>query len=139
MPYFTIVWVCPPHTSMSVQGRVVLARMSCSSCRAATGSRYSSRYFIILTLLEVAQFVHRFKESKYLLSLFFVDARQCETHVHQRIVAHFQIGNVSRANGFAYSSEIDFAHLQAVIDVKLSYFSRDSQTHRMGPRVLDWT
>ncbi len=25
MPYLTMVWVCPPHTSMMVQGRVVRA------------------------------------------------------------------------------------------------------------------
>ena len=45
IPLRTIVWVCPPHTSMSAHGRVTVAAMSSSSRRASSGSPNSSRYF----------------------------------------------------------------------------------------------
>ena len=38
MPCRMMVWVCPPHTSISVQGRVTVARMRSSSRAASSGS-----------------------------------------------------------------------------------------------------
>ncbi len=45
MPCLTIVWVCPPQTSIIVQGRVVIRRISRTSAFARPASRYSSTYF----------------------------------------------------------------------------------------------
>ncbi len=45
-PCFTIVCVCPPHTSISTQRRVAVARICSITPRATAPSRYSVRYFI---------------------------------------------------------------------------------------------
>src|SRR5258708_1854138 len=52
MPYFTMVWVWPPHTSIRVQGRVTQRAMAATSCSALAPSRYSSRYFMGRVLLQ---------------------------------------------------------------------------------------
>ena len=41
-PKRTMVWVWPPQTSMSVQGRVVISAKALANPRTAAASRYSS-------------------------------------------------------------------------------------------------
>src|SRR4051794_29576024 len=60
-PYFTIVCVWPPHTSMIVQGRVTVAATAAARRLAFSLSRYSSTYFI-MGRLELVQLVHFLQE-----------------------------------------------------------------------------
>ncbi len=46
IPCLTSVWVCPPQTSISAQGLVVMRWISSTSLRASSALRYSSTYFM---------------------------------------------------------------------------------------------
>src|SRR5215470_5360300 len=61
-PLFTIVCVCPPQTSMIVQGRVNRRRMACASFSATFESRYSLRNFTEL-LLQRPEFFKVFEDT----------------------------------------------------------------------------
>src|SRR5215469_9129880 len=60
-PLFTMVCVCPPQTSMIVQGRVTFWRMACASFSAAFESRYSLRNFTDL-LFQHSKFFKVFED-----------------------------------------------------------------------------
>src|SRR5438132_11629222 len=47
IPYLTMLWVWPPHTSIRTHGRRAVREIAASSLRAAAASRYSSRYFMM--------------------------------------------------------------------------------------------
>src|SRR5437763_1460679 len=46
IPYLTMVWVCPPQTSIRTHGSVVMRRISSTIFVANASSRYSSRNFM---------------------------------------------------------------------------------------------
>src|SRR6516225_5808419 len=94
IPYLTMVCVCPPHTSMIVQGLVVIDRRACRSLSAAAGSRYSSRYFMGVPRLQFAEFVHALKEPEDLICFGFVNFGQGKPHVNDDVITNLDLGNV---------------------------------------------
>src|SRR6266540_2519168 len=70
IPLRMIECVCPPQTSMIAQGRVVIRRISSNRRAARSGSRYSSRYFMlplragVELLVEHAQAVEQLQRLK---------------------------------------------------------------------------
>ena len=73
MPYLTIVCVCPPQTSMIVHGLVATVASACRSLPAAAGSRYSSRYFMVISRFELAELVHSVEKREDLFRFDFVN------------------------------------------------------------------
>ncbi len=49
IPNLRMEWVCPPQTSMSVQGRVTVSRIRRTTASTAAGSRYSSTWRITVS------------------------------------------------------------------------------------------
>src|SRR5690554_1130816 len=99
-PCLTMEWVCPPQTSISVQGRV--CRRAMASARAFTDAalRYSSRYFMAYVLQRGNLFQHR-------LRLGLVQTRNRETGMDDDIVADFGFRNVGQVDHLDHTAEID--------------------------------
>src|SRR5438876_4270047 len=87
MPYLTMVCVCPPQISISVHGLVVTAAIACRSFLTATGSRYSSRYFMENEILrQILQFLHLFEQRENVFGFLCINAGNREADVYQGVI-----------------------------------------------------
>jgi hypothetical protein len=128
-PVLNEVCVWPPQISISIQGRVVTARIACRNFSAAAGSRYSSRDFISLSMLQLIEFVHRFEQGEHPASLELVDPGDGEADVDQGVVADLDSGDGFQADTLAYPAKIDLAHDQVVLAEDFDDLTGDPQAH----------
>src|SRR5262249_42247677 len=92
IPCFTMLWVCPPHTSISAHGFVTVRWIWSRRVRATRPSRYSSRNFMasalrLLRRLELRELSHLLEQLVGPRRLFRVDHAQGEAHVDEDVVA----------------------------------------------------
>src|SRR5512134_480683 len=94
-PNLRMEWVCPPQTSINVQGRVAVPRIRRESASTATGSRYSSTWRIA-QLLGHGQLPDLLQGLERLPGGLLVDARDREAHVDQHVVPGPRLGQVGQ-------------------------------------------
>src|SRR5450631_25233 len=102
-PLLTMVWVCPPQISMTVQGRVTFFHICRDSCSAAFWSRYSLRNFTEF-LLKSTEFFQILEDA---LRFVLVNHADGEADVNENIFSNFRFGNVGEADLFADAAEVD--------------------------------
>src|SRR5512135_2283922 len=126
MPNFIRLCVWPPQTSISVQGRVTVRRICSRRVRAASGARYSSRYFIDLV-----------QDREDLPGAGRVDHVQGEPGVHHDVVPDTGLGDVGQADRLAHAAERErpLAHPGLGL-LDLDDLSRNSETHGSPPPCL---
>src|SRR5579864_5145060 len=112
-PLLTMVWVCPPQTSMIVHGRVTWRRMACASCSAAFWSRYSLRYFTEF-LPQRPKLFEVFEDS---LRLDLVDDADGESHVNKHIRPHFGLWGVRQIDLFANAAKVHLAAAESNVAI----------------------
>src|SRR5579859_746338 len=112
---------------MIVHGRVTFFRISCESCSAAFGSRYSLRNFTEL-LLKSTEFFEVLEDA---LRFLFVDHADGEAHVDEHIFPNFGFGDVGQVDLLANAAEVDPAAAErnvAVVD-DFNHPSWNRKTH----------
>src|SRR5579864_4657388 len=112
-PLLTMVCVCPPQTSMMVQGRVTWRRMAWASCSAAFGSRYSLRNFTQF-LFQHPQLFEVFED---LPRLDLVDDADGKSYVNEHIIPHSGLGRVREIDFFADAAEIDLGAAESDVAI----------------------
>ena len=130
IPYLTMVCVWPPQTSMIVQGRVTVRAIAVGQLRAASPSRYSSRYFMMVASFSSSSWFICSRNSKTRARLGLVDARQGEADVDQHVFVRLRLGDVLEADALGDAAEVDLAHQDVVLAVGLDHSSGDCQAHR---------
>src|ERR1017187_6797033 len=139
MPFFTMEWVCPPHTSISTHGRVWMRRISATILPATSPSRYSSRYFIasaplgrtgqswaILWFdlvdygrLKLGKLVELLQRLVGPLRLRFIHAANGKSNMHQDVLAGLRLRDILQA-GFAHdAAKLHSGHSQSMLVVGL--------------------
>src|SRR4051812_17590717 len=93
MPLRMSVCVCPPHTSMTDHGRVAVRAIEATSARARSGSRYSSRYFMV-----VPQLAHLAQHFKQALGLGGVEPADGDAGVDDDVLADLRLGHARQTH-----------------------------------------
>ena len=130
IPYLTMVCVWPPQTSMIVHGRVTVRAIAAASFRAASPSRYSSRYFMTDGSLQLVELVHLLEEREDPPRLVLVDPREGEADVDEHVVAGPDLGDVLEADALGDAAEVDLAHQHVVLAIGLDHLPGYREAHR---------
>ena len=149
-PCFTIVCVCPPHTSIIVQERVAvcadLLRERAGDVRVAVlGEVPHGRASAGSTPGGIASFIHS-SSSSWLISrsaskvrcgLGLVHLRDREAHVHDHVVADLHLLlHVRETDVAAHAAEVHRAHGEFAVAVEFNDPAGDAETHGGLPRSM---
>ena len=134
MPYLTMVCVCPPQTSMIVQGRVVTSRdglpqLPCGRTGRDIRPGISWRFL----QLQIAQLVHPLQEREDCCASSSSITDRAKPTCTITYWPRSDLGHVLQAHALGDAAEIHLAHQHVVLAIGLDHLSGNAQAHRVAP------